>query len=136
MLVTDLPVGADPEREAWIGKGPLSFVRLLATTTPTNRMKQISSHGSGFVSLISRLGVTGERSDVSVDLPGTVERLRSVCALPICVGFGVSSAAQARAVANMADGVVVGSALVRIAERSVDEAVAFVRSLRSAIDAA
>jgi len=136
LLVTDLPVGADPEREAWIGKGPLSFVRLVAPTTPTNRMKQIASHGSGFVYLISRLGVTGERSDVSVDLPATVERLRSVCALPICVGFGVSSAAQARAVANTADGVVVGSALVRIAERSVDEAVAFVRSLRSAIDAA
>lgn len=135
LLVTDLPVGADPERERWIGEGPLAFVRLVAPTTPTERMASIGSHGSGFVYLISRLGVTGMRDDVAADLPQTVERLRSVCALPICVGFGVSSPAQARAVADLADGVVVGSALVRAAGRSVDEAVAFVSSLRAALDA-
>jgi tryptophan synthase alpha chain len=135
LLVTDLPVGADPERERWIGEGPLAFVRLVAPTTPTERMASIGSHGSGFVYLISRLGVTGVRDDVAADLPQTVERLRSVCALPICVGFGISSPAQARAVADLADGVVVGSALVRAAGRSVDEAVAFVSSLRAALDA-
>lgn len=135
LLVTDLPVGADPAREKWIGNGPLAFVRLVAPTTPTDRMAQIASHGSGFVYLISRLGVTGVRNDVPADLPGTVNRLRSVCALPICVGFGVSTPAQARAVAGLADGVVVGSALVQAAERSIDEAVAFVRSLRAALDA-
>ena len=135
LLVTDLPVGADPERERWIGEGPLAFVRLVAPTTPTERMASIGSHGSGFVYLISRLGVTGVRDDVPADLPQTVDRLRSVCALPICVGFGVSSPAQARAVADLADGVVVGSALVRAAGRSVDEAVAFVSSLRTALDA-
>ena len=136
LLVTDLPVGADPAREAWIGSGPIAFVRLVAPTTPTERMAQIASHGSGFVYLISRLGVTGERSDVPADLPVTVSRLRSVCALPICVGFGVSLPAQARVVANLADGVVIGSALVRAAETSVDAAVSFVRQLRAALDAA
>ena len=75
LLVTDLPVGADPAREAWIGSGPIAFVRLVAPTTPTERMAQIASHGSGFVYLISRLGVTGERSDVPADLPATVSRL-------------------------------------------------------------
>jgi len=135
LLVTDLPVGADPERERWIAEGPLAFVRLVAPTTPVARMAAIASVGSGFVYLISRLGVTGVRDDVPADLARTVERLRAVCPLPICVGFGVSSPAQARAVANLADGVVVGSALVRIAERSVDDAVAFVRSLRGALDA-
>ena len=80
--------------------------------------------------------MTGARDDVSDDLPATIGRLRSVCALPICVGFGVSTPAQARAVADLADGVVVGSALVSAAGRSVDDAVAFVRSLRSALDAA
>lgn len=136
LLVTDLPVGADPEREAWIGAGPLSFVRLVAPTTPTDRMVQIASHGSGFVYLISRLGVTGARSDVPADLPGTLARLRSVCTLPICVGFGVSTPAQARSVADLADGVVVGSALVSAAGRSVAEAVKLVRELRAALDAA
>jgi tryptophan synthase alpha chain len=134
LLTTDLPVGEDPAREKWIGEGPLDFVRLVAPTTPTERMAEIARHGRGFVYLISRLGVTGARADVPADLPGTVARLRSVCPLPICVGFGVSTGAQARAVASLADGVVVGSALVSAAERSIDEAVGFVRSLRSALD--
>ena len=59
ILITDLPVGADPERERWIGSGPLEFVRLVAPTTPVARMAEIVRHGSGFVYLISRLGVTG-----------------------------------------------------------------------------
>lgn len=134
LLVTDLPVGSDPVREAWLGGGPLSFVRLVAPTTPDARMAEIARHGSGFVYLISRLGVTGERADVPADLPATVARLRSVCTLPICVGFGVATPDQARAVGAVADGVVVGSALVRAADRSVEEAVALVRGLREALD--
>jgi tryptophan synthase alpha chain len=136
LLVTDLPVGSDPEREAWLGGGPLAFVRLVAPTTPDARMAEIARHGSGFVYLISRLGVTGERADVPADLPATVARLRSVCTLPICVGFGVATPDQARAVGAVADGVVVGSALVRAADRSVEEAVALVRGMRDALDRA
>jgi tryptophan synthase alpha chain len=136
LLATDLPVGEDPERESWIGSGPLEFVRLVAPTTPTARMAEIAKHGRGFVYLISRLGVTGARATVPVDLPETVGRLRSVCPLPICVGFGVSTAEQARAVGDLADGVVVGSALVSAAGRSIDEAVALVGSMRAALDAA
>jgi tryptophan synthase alpha chain len=134
VLVTDLPVGADPEREQWIGESPLDFVRLVAPTTPVERMAEIATHGSGFVYLISRLGVTGARAELPPDLADTVGRLRSVCALPICVGFGVSSPEQARAVGALADGVVVGSALVSAADRSVDDAVAFVRRLRAGMD--
>ena len=63
LLLTDLPVGADPEREAWVGAGPLAFIRLVAPTTPRERMREIAAHGSGFVYLISRLGVTGMRDD-------------------------------------------------------------------------
>ena len=135
LLVTDLPVGSDPERESWIGEGPLSFVRLVAPTTPTERMALIARDGSGFVYLISRLGVTGARAELPPELPGTIERLRAVCPLPICVGFGVSSPAQAREVGGLADGVVVGSAIVSAADRSVDEAITFVRLLRAAMDA-
>jgi tryptophan synthase alpha chain len=134
ILVTDLPVGADPEREQWIGSGPLAFVRLVAPTTPTARMAEIARHGSGFVYLISRLGVTGARAELPPDLPDTARRLRAACSLPICVGFGVSSPAHAKAVGEIADGVVVGSALVAAAERSVDDAIALVRALRAALD--
>lgn len=135
LLVTDLPVGSDAERERWIGDGPLDFVRLVAPTTPTDRMAMIASHGRGFVYLISRLGVTGVRDDIAADLAPTVARLRGVCALPVCVGFGVATPEQARTVGTMADGVVVGSALVRAAGESVDKAVALVRSLRAALSA-
>lgn len=134
VLVTDLPVGADPERERWLGESPLAFIRLVAPTTPTERMREIATHGSGFVYLISRLGVTGTRPDVPAELPETVARLRTVTSLPVCVGFGVAGPEQAVAVARLADGVVVGSAIVRAAGESVEAAVALTRSLRAAID--
>jgi tryptophan synthase alpha chain len=134
ILVTDLPVGADPEREAWMGSGPLDFVRLVAPTTPPARMAEIARHGRGFVYLISRMGVTGEQDALSATLPESVARLRAATTLPICVGFGISRPDQAAAVARIADGVVVGSALVRAADESVDRALALARDLRTAID--
>ena len=134
VLVTDLPVGADLERERWLGEGPLAFVRLVAPTTPTERMRDIAAHGGGFVYLISRTGVTGARDDISADLPATIERLRSATMLPICVGFGISTPQQARAVGALADGVVVGSAVVREAAAGIGRAAELVRTLRRALD--
>jgi tryptophan synthase alpha chain len=136
LLVTDLPVGSDPALEGHIGSGPLAFIRLVAPTTPQPRMKEIAAHGSGFVYLISRLGVTGVRDELPPDLPATVARLREATALPVCVGFGVSRPEHAAAVAKIADGVVVGSAIVKAAGESVEEAVRLASSLRAAIDAA
>jgi tryptophan synthase alpha chain len=109
-------------------------VRLVAPTTPDARMAEIARHGRGFVYLISRLGVTGVRQDLPPDLEGTVTRLRAATALPICVGFGISRPEQAATVARVADGVVVGSAIVRAAGESVDAAVALARALRAGID--
>jgi tryptophan synthase alpha chain len=134
VLVTDLPVGADPAREQWLGDGPLAFIRLVAPTTPAGRMAEIAEHGSGFVYLISRLGVTGVRDELPAELPATVARLRQATDLPICVGFGVSRPEQARAVTRLADGVVVGSAIVRAADESVESAITLAASLRAAID--
>jgi tryptophan synthase alpha chain len=135
ILITDLPVGSDAEREGWIGEGPLAFIRLVAPTTPATRMREISEHGSGFVYLISRLGVTGVQEQMAAELPATVQRLRDAATLPVCVGFGVSTPQQAAAVARIADGVVVGSAIVRAAGESVAAAGALTASLRAAIDA-
>jgi tryptophan synthase alpha chain len=134
ILITDIPVGADPEREEWLGNSPLAFVRLVAPTTPTDRMAEIARHGSGFVYLISRLGVTGLQEQTAASLPETISRLRSTTDLPICVGFGISTPAQARSVGSLADGVVVGSAIVRAAEQGTDAVLALTRSLRKALD--
>jgi tryptophan synthase alpha chain len=136
LLITDLPVGAEPRREAELSAGPLAFIRLVAPTTPAARMREIAAHGSGFVYLISRLGVTGVRDELPAELPQTVKRLRGATTLPVCVGFGVSRPDQAAAVARIADGVVVGSAMVRAAGESVERAAALARDLRAAIDAA
>ncbi len=135
ILVTDLPVGVDPEREHWLGSGPLAFVRLVAPTTPDERMREIGSHGSGFVYLISRLGVTGARDDVPDELPSTLGRLRRATSLPICVGFGISNADQARRIGALADGIVVGSAIVRAAGEGIPVAARLASELRRALDA-
>ena len=134
VLVIDLPLGSDPEREEWFADGPLAFIRLVAPTTPQARMSEIAKTGSGFVYLVSRLGVTGERQELPPDLPATAARVRAATSLPLCVGFGISRPEQARAVAQIADGVVVGSAIVRAADQSVDAALALAASLRRAID--
>jgi tryptophan synthase alpha chain len=135
ILITDIPVGADPQREEWLSSGPLDFIRLVAPTTPRDRMAEIARHGSGFVYLISRLGVTGVRETMDASLPATIERLRSATNLPICVGFGISTPAQARAVGQLADGVVVGSALVRAAADGPEQVLELTRSLRGGLDA-
>ncbi|GAC1650748.1 MAG: tryptophan synthase subunit alpha [Gemmatimonadaceae bacterium] len=135
VLVTDLPVGADAVREQWLGGGPLAFVRLVAPTTPSGRMAEIARNGSGFVYLISRLGVTGAREQLPTELTSTVSRLRGVTSLPICVGFGISTPDQAATVARVADGVVVGSALVLAAGKGgPGAALSLVAGLRAAMD--
>jgi tryptophan synthase alpha chain len=135
ILVTDIPVGADPAREEWLGNSPLAFIRLVAPTTPRDRMAEIARHGSGFVYLISRLGVTGVQETTATTLPDTIKRLRSATKLPICVGFGISTPAQAQSVGKLADGVVVGSALVKAAEHGPEDVLKLTRSLREALDA-
>jgi tryptophan synthase alpha chain len=137
VLATDLPVGADPEREAWLGGGPLAFVRLVAPTTPASRMAEIARHGRGFVYLISRTGVTGVQDRLPPELPDTVARLREVCELPIAVGFGIARPEHAAAVARIADGVVVGSALVQaVTSGGAAAAAALTRDLRAALEPA
>lgn len=136
LLITDLPVGSDAELEQRFASGPLDFVRLVAPTTPTERMAHIARNGSGFVYLISRLGVTGARADLPPDLPDTIQRLRQSTKLPICAGFGISTPEQAVSVAGLADGVVVGSAVVKAAGEDISRAAALVKKLRSALDGA
>lgn len=134
VLVTDLPVGADERLESWLGSSDLAFIRLVAPTTPLERMKEIARNGSGFVYLISRLGVTGAQSSLAPDLQGTTMRLREATDLPICVGFGLSRPEQARAAATAADGVVVGSAIVQAAGHRLEDAFALTHSIRDALD--
>jgi tryptophan synthase alpha chain len=136
LLLTDFPAGADPQVEAQVKASPLALIRLIAPTTTAARLARAVRDASGFIYLISRLGVTGVRDAVPPDVASHVARIRAVTPLPIAVGFGISTPAQARAAAHMADGVVVGSALVEalgagdlsVAERLVRDLSAAVRS--------
>jgi len=136
VLLTDLPAGADPELERRVTASPLALIRLIAPTTTQARLARAVEGASGFIYLISRLGVTGMRDAVPTDVASHVERIRAVTPLPVAVGFGISTPAQARAAAQVADGVVVGSALVealgagdlQVAERLVRDLSAAVRN--------
>jgi tryptophan synthase alpha chain len=94
----------------------LDTVFLVAPTSTTERLEKVTSSCRGFVYAVSVTGVTGERSSVGSDVPELVRRIKAVSDLPVGVGFGVSNAATARPVAATADGVVVGSALIRLLE--------------------
>ncbi len=112
LLLTDFPAGADPALERVVQASPLALIRLLAPTTTPQRLERAVRDAGGFLYLISRLGVTGARDQVPPDLPEHVARVRAASPLPLAVGFGISTPAQARATARLADGVVVGSALI------------------------
>jgi len=135
LLLTDLPVGCDPEMEEQIKSAGLDWIRLLAPTTSRERVPLVAQGGSGFLYYISRTGVTGARTELRSELVAEVAALREVVTLPIAVGFGISTPEQARMVALAADGVVVGSALIaRLEREGVAGAAAFLGALRQGMD--
>lgn len=112
-LVTDLP---PEEAGEWIGiarERGLDTVFLAAPTSPDARLARIAASSRGFVYAVSRTGVTGVQASVSGEAGPLVERIRAATDVPVALGFGISSPEQCAAVAKVADGVVVGSALVR-----------------------
>jgi tryptophan synthase alpha chain len=113
VLVTDLP---PEEAGEWIGiarRRELDTVFLAAPTSPDPRLARIADSSRGFVYAVSRTGVTGAQASVSEEAAPLVERIRAVTGVPVALGFGISTPEQCAAAARVADGVVVGSALVR-----------------------
>ncbi len=135
LLLTDVPTGSDPDLEAEVIDSPLDLIRLVAPTTPLERVPSVAAGGSGFLYYISRTGVTGARSELREEIGREVAAIKATVDLPVAVGFGISSPEQAASVAAAADGVVVGSALVkRLGEGGVAAGADFLRSLRTAMD--
>lgn len=135
ILLTDLPAGSDPDLEGILERAGLDLIRLLAPTTAPDRIARVAEGGRGFLYYISRTGVTGARQALRAELADEVDGLRARVGLPVAVGFGISSPEQAREVAGVADGVVVGSALIqRLDATGIEGAAAFVASLRRAMD--
>jgi tryptophan synthase alpha chain len=135
-LLTDLSVEeAEPYVKA-MREADLDTVFLAAPTSTPERLQLVARYSTGFVYLVSRTGVTGERTTLSDAAGPLLAAMRAVTDLPLALGFGISTPEQAAAVAKMADGVVVGSAFVRMIEKQASDAEieAFTRSLREGMD--
>ena len=121
LLILDLPPEEDGLSDDLVANTNLRHIRLIAPTTPPERMASITANAGGFIYYVSQEGVTGERTSLAKSLPAQVAEIRKTTGLPISVGFGISTPEQARQVSQIADAVVVGSAIVKkIAEFGTD----------------
>ena len=148
LLILDLPPEEDlleldclkeSSPGARVAEQNVIHIRLIAPTTPADRMKEIAKSAKGFLYYVSREGVTGARDSIATSLPQKIAELRKISDLPIAVGFGISNPKQAREVAQHADAVVVGSAIVDLIAKHgdkpkmVEKVSAFARDLAKAI---
>jgi len=141
-IVPDLLVEEAAELQAVCEREDFSLIQLVTPTTPRERAIRIAGSSTGFLYYVSVTGITGERSALPSELADNVGWLREQTALPICIGFGISSPAHIELLAPVADGLIVGSAVVRriaaAAERSRDEVLAdvgdFAASLLAAVE--
>ena len=127
MIVADLPAGERPE---------VRRVQLVAPTSTDDRIRLAGEQTDGWLYLVTLTGTTGARGEVSAALPGLVERARRLVDVPLYAGFGISTPEHARAVAGLADGIVVGSRALEVAEGGPEALRDYVASLRVALDAA
>ena len=121
LIIVDLPPEEDDELCIPAMDAGLNFIRLATPTTDDARAPKVFQNTSGFVYYVSVLGITGTKAPDLRNVKQNVNRLRKHTSLPICVGFGVKTAEQARVIAKDADGVVVGSALVSAVEKSLNK---------------
>ncbi|MDO8578325.1 MAG: tryptophan synthase subunit alpha, partial [Dehalococcoidales bacterium] len=114
----------------------LDLVYLLAPTSTKERIKLVAERSRGFIYLVSVTGVTGARTQLPTDLADFVARVRETAKQPLCVGFGISTPAQAKQVAGVADGIIVGSKIIKLMEKdpTLGEVSTFIKSLRKALD--
>lgn len=120
VLCVDLPPDEDDDYKTTLDRHGVATIFLAAPTSTPERIALIARHSTGFVYYVSRTGVTGERADIASTVQGMVASIKQHTATPVAVGFGISSPAQAAEVAGYADGVIVGSAIVRLIGKSGD----------------
>lgn len=133
-IIPDLPMEEAEEFTAVAGDMPL--IQMLAPTSPDERMEAIARNAKGFIYLVSVTGVTGERREISNDLGALINRVRAHTSAPVCVGFGIGTPEQAKQVGQLADGVIVGSACVKMigsSPKPVETAKQFAAEFRGAL---
>lgn len=134
-IIPDLPM-EEAEEFTSVAAGDMPLIQMLAPTSPDERMEAITRNAEGFIYLVSVTGVTGERREISNDLGELINRVRAHTFAPVCVGFGISTPEQAQQVGQLADGVIVGSACVKMiggSQKPVETAKQFAAEFRSAL---
>ena len=136
LIVPDLPPEEGREMEAVTQKSKLDLIYLLAPTSNADRIKLVAERSQGFIYLVSVTGVTGARDRLPDNLEAFTIRVRKVTRKPLCIGFGISTTEQARQIAGIADGVIVGSRIIQLIEsdNSMSALTDFTRQLRQALN--
>lgn len=119
IIVPDLPIEEADELIKHADKGKFDVILLAAPTTPLIRFKKIARRSRGFIYYVSLTGVTGARKDIPKKITNVISILKKATNKPICVGFGVSTPGQAKKIADIADGVIVGSALINVIDKNI-----------------
>ena len=136
LIVPDLPPEEAGELKQTCDEAGLAYIYFLAPTSDQSRIKQVTAQAGGFIYLVSLTGVTGARSSLHANLEAFIDRVRAHTTIPLAVGFGISTPEQTAAVGALADGVIVGSALINAVNAASDKPAAaanFTESLRSAL---
>jgi tryptophan synthase alpha chain len=136
LIIPDLPPDEGSELEAVSQKQGLDLIYLLAPTSTEERIGLVARRSRGFIYLVSITGVTGARDRLPPDLKTFVTRVRKTTTQPLCVGFGISTPEQASQIAQLADGVIVGSRIIQLMEieDGFTSLANFIRGLRNSID--
>ena len=136
LIVPDLPPEEGTELENTAKKHELDMIYMLAPTSTDERIREAGKRSRGFIYLVSITGVTGAREELPPELESFITRVRKYTKQSLCVGFGISTAAQARRLAKAADGVIVGSRLIQLIEEdaSLSSLKRFIVDLRRALD--
>lgn len=136
LILADLPPDEAADLIAAARRSGLATVFLVAPTSTDDRIRAVAAVATGFIYCVSRTGVTGVRDELPEGLADLLKRIKTQTSTPVCVGFGMSRADQVREVAHIADGVIVGSALVKAIEdapAALDTVGAFLRELKDAM---
>jgi tryptophan synthase alpha chain len=135
LIIPDLPPEEGKDLEKSTRRHGLDLVYLLSPASTEERIRLVTSRSSGFIYLVSLTGVTGARDKLPEELESFVASVRKRTEKPLCVGFGVSTPEQARRVAKVADGVIVGSRIIQLLDKdkSLENACSFIKCLREAL---
>ena len=136
IIIPDLPFEEKLEMEEPAGDRDVALISMIAPTSES-RIREIASEAKGFIYVVSSMGVTGVRNEIKTDLRAIVESIRKVTDVPCAIGFGISTPEQARAMAAISDGAIVGSAIVKIiaehGDKAASELYKYVKSMKDAV---